>query len=307
MDEIKDDIEVLGVVDQQYGFDNNVNLDSDRERDGYVETMAMIDLTYDTTTIKGLELKAGVDVFNSLYFINNINNVLSTSPYMGFNITLAPTLVWKNRVVYNHFYTNFSPNNFSQFTFATDLRYYMRDNLYFEAGYSFMPRWYPHQKIRVLTAVPVGQLASNSVIGDDDRRDNRYSIRYNAGWDLEDMSIMIDNEFIGNNSNYVYQQSYDYWAIRTTPSILYFFNDKFYTDLSFTYEYTDYKDRRGVDASNRNRIVREYRWDINAALYYDITANTTCDFTYSYNENNSNDPTMKYSNSQMTVGASYSF
>ena len=235
------------------------------------------------------------------------NNIFSTSPYVGFDIAFAPTLVSKNRIIYNHFYTNFSPNNFSELTLSTELRYYMRDNLYHEVGYAFMPRWYPHQKIRELATLPVARLGSNSIIGNDDRRDNRYKITYNIGWDLPNMSIELDNEFVGNNSNYVYQQSYDYWSYSINQSVLYYFNDKLYTDVSFTYEYTNYKDRRGVDASDRNRLVREYRWDIGAAFYYDITDNTTLDVTYTYNENKAKDPTMKYSDSQVTVGASYNF
>ncbi|MFQ5952536.1 MAG: hypothetical protein ACE5JK_03920 [Candidatus Omnitrophota bacterium] len=304
--DIEENLDILGVVDQQYGFDNNANLESDREKDGFVETAMMLDFTYKTTTA-GLHLKAGVDVFNALYLINNVNNFFSTSPYVGFDLQITENLISVNRFIYNHFYTNNNPSNFSDITLSTDLRHYILDNFYHEAGYAFTHRWYPHSPIRILATLPVAFRAPNSILGNEDRQDHRYKVNYNVGWILPNTSIELDNAFIGNNSNYTYQQTYDYWIYRVNPSILHYFTDKFYGDVGFTYEYRRYKDLRGIDVSNRNRLVRENYWDTTASLYYDIADDTTCNVTYTYNENRSRDPFLKYSSSTVSVGISYRF
>lgn len=306
MEEFQENLEYSGIIDTQIGFDNNANLDSDRKKDGVHEIATMLDFTYQTP-LEHLRLIGGVDLFTELYYINNINNFLSTSPYLGFEVDIRPDLVSKNIIAYDHFYTNFSPSNFSELSLSTELRHYFLEDFYHEAGYSYIRRWYPHQPTRELAVLPVAPTATNSIISRTDREDTRYEVMYNIAWMFPQGYVKLRNTFVGNNSNYKYQETYDYWIYRISPSITYYFDEKFYADFTFTYEHWNYKDLRGIDPSNRHKVVRENQWAIDVSAYYDITDQTTFNVTYSYTENNSTDPFLKYSVSEVNAGVSYDF
>lgn len=306
MEEFEENLEYMGIVDTQIGFTNNADLDPDRENDGYHEIATMLDFTYQTP-LQNLRLKGGVDLFTELYYINNINNFLSTSPYLGFEVDITPDLISKNQIAYDHFYTNFSPSNFSELTISTALRHYFLDDFYQEAGYSYIRRWYPHQQTRILARAVVAPTASNSILSGKDRQDSRYEVKYDIAWMFPQGYVKLKNTFIGNDSNYTYQETYDYWIYRISPTISYYFDEKFYADFTFTYEHWHYKDLRGIDPSNRHKVVRENRWNIDVTAYYDITDQTTFNITYSYYENTATDPFLKYSVSEVTGGVSYSF
>ena len=123
----------------------------------------------------------------------------------------------------------------------------------------------------------------------------------------EYFQLLQENDFTGlvDITTDKFQEYYDYWVYRLRPSIMFFFTEKFYTDLSFIYKHTNYKDRRSTEEAGR--IEKDHTYIVNSSWYYDLTDNISLSVTYSYSENVSNDPFQKYSGSIISGGIYYSF
>lgn len=285
---------ITGYFDMQVGYDNNAYLDSNRYKDGFVQNMNNVEVTFEQTD--SLDLKAGLDTFESFYFTYNTNNIVNIAPYVGFDYEIMPGLISRNAITYDYFYyPNYENSTFNGLKLSTYLRHYVTDNLYHEGGYEFIKRWYTDRKTYNNSGQKLGT----------DREDGRHRVKYKVGFQTKKFFIRLTNEFDKNDSNDDYQDYYDYWIYRLKPSVLYFFTDKLYTDVSFIYKYTDYKDRRASDDSSKKQ--RDNTYIIYASLYYDLTKSLTLSATYSYSENDSNSPIQKYSGSMFSGGISYSF
>jgi len=281
-------------LDLQQGYDNNVDLNSRRIEDAFLQSSANVDVIYNETD--SLKIRGGIDVFDLTYYKHNVDNLLDVNPYIGFDYEIVPGLISKNRIKYDYFsYPNKKENTFSGLVLSTYLRHYIVKRIYHELGYEFLKRWYPDRKTTLANSNPSNQ----------DRIDDRFRIKYKIGASSSRAFFSLSNEYSKNDSNERYQDYYDYWVYRLRPSVMYFFTEKFYTNVGFVYKYTHYKDRRSTMDSSKH--VRDNTYMVNTSLYYDISKNTTFGITYSYNENTSNDPYQKYSGSTITGGVFYSF
>ncbi|MDP8299657.1 MAG: hypothetical protein P9L88_07150 [Candidatus Tantalella remota] len=290
----KDHLRTGGYIDQQMGYDNNVDLDSKRHKDGFSQTMANINGQY--TILDNVKLKAGLDLFTTIYFRYNKNNILDISPFVGLDWDIMDSLSLRTRLIYDgFFFPNDEESTFNGLYLKTYLRHYITKDFYQEGGVEYLMRWYPDQKTYL----------TNGFISDKDRFDKRVRFKYNLGYFSENFFVGLSNEFARNDSNDTFEQYYDYWLYRLRPSIMYFFTDKFYTDLSLVYKYTHYKDRRATN--NINNVERDNTYIFNSSFYYDIKDDLTVSVTYSYSENSSNDPFEKYSGSVITAGIYYTF
>ncbi len=286
--------EITGFVDLQQGYDNNVDLNSQRHKDGFLQGTANIDVKYEQAD--NLKLRAGVDLFEAIYYKHNVNNLLDVSPYAGFDLEITPEIISRNRVMFEYFsYPNKKESTFSGIVLTSYLRHYISRTLYQEVGYEYIRRWYPDKKVALHEAQE----------GNIDRGDERYRVKYNVGMYSDRFFVRLSNEFARNNSNYTYQEYYDYWYYRVKPSIMYFFTEKLYTAVGVIYKRTKYKDRRSTD--DPTKIVIDNTVICDATLYYDITSGMTFGLTYAYSENFSNDPYQQYSGSVVSGGIYYSF
>ena len=287
-------LEYRGYIDIQQGYDNNVDLDPDRHKDGFLQSMVNVDLTY--KGVNKLKIKAGTDVFSTIYYKYNYDNLLDVTPYVGVDIDILPNLVLTNRAKYDYFsYPNTKERTFSGLVLSSTLRHYVKKDLYHEAGVEYLKRWYPDRKIYL----------NNGRITSRERIDDRFKVKYNVGYYGERYFLRLSNEFYKNDSSDEYQEYYDYWLYRVRPSVMVFITEKFYTDLSFIYKHFHYEDRRSTD--NANQRTRNNNYIFNAAFFYDLTKKVTLSFTYSYNEMDSNDPFERYSGSIVSGGVYYSF
>ncbi len=290
----KDHLRTGGYIDQQFGYDNNVDLDSKRHNDGFSQTMANINGQY--TILDNVRFKAGSDLFTTLYFKYNKNNILDISPYVGLDWDITKSLSLRTRLIYDgFFFPNDNESTFNGLYLKTYLRHYITRDFYQEGGIEYLMRWFPDQK----TYFTDGQLSG------DDRFDKRIRAKYDLGYFAENFFVGLSNEFARNDSNDNFEQYYDYWLYRLRPSIMYFFTEKFYTDLSLVYKYTHYKDRRSTE--DINKVERDNTYIFNTSFYYDIKDNLTVSVTYSYSENASNDPFQKYSGSIISAGIYHTF
>jgi len=289
-----ENFEVRGSFDLQQGFDNNVDLDSKRHKDGFLQAIGDLEVAYKMS--EELKLKAGGDIFSILYYKYNSNNIFDIEPYVGFDYEIIPGLVSINRCSYDYFsYPNSHESTFSAIELSTALRHYLTEDLYHSLGYEYSHRWYADWKVSM----------EDSRKGDNDREDNRNTITHKIRFFFAQLILKLNNELIFVDSNHKYQDYYDSWKYSVKPGIMYFLTDQLYTDISFRYKHTNYKNRRSSE--DLNKKVRDNTYTLSAALYYDLTKNMTLEVSYSYSENDSNDPFNKYSGSIVSGGIYYSF
>ncbi len=292
--EIKKRFDMSAFLDVQLGYDNNVDLDSKRHKDGFQQSTANVDLTY--RAMDRLNLKAGTDVFETIYFKYNRNNIVDVAPYAGFDLYITPDLISRNRFIFDAFvYPNEKESTYYGIALSTYLRHYFYHDVYQELGFEYLKRWYPERK----TFNSAGRRC------DKDRIDDRVRVKYTVGAYFDRAFLRVSNEYSGNDSNDDFQQYYDYQVYRLRPSVMFFFTDDIYTDVSLVYKYTRYKDRRTTEDPGQRESDHTYIF--NSSLYYDITKNLALGVTYSYSENASNDPFQKYSESIISGGVYCSF
>ena len=290
----RDRTQINAFIDIQQGYDNNVDLDPRRHKDGFLQTTANVEITYDQTDT--FKFVSGSDLFSIIYYKYNVDNILDITPYAGFDWEILPGFVSRNRVTYDYFsFPNEKEDTFSGMVLSTYLRHFVTEDFYQEAGFEYLRRWYPDQKVTM----------TNLEIGNADREDTRYRYKYNLGYFTKMFFIRLENGFIFNDSTEVYQDYYDYWNYRVKPAVMVFFTDKLYTDVSLVYRHFIYKDRRSTE--DINDVTRSDLFIFNSTIYFDITKNMTLEFTYTYTENVSNDPFEKYSGSMISGGVYYSF
>ncbi len=289
-----EDYDIYFSFDAQQGYDNNVELDSNRYKDGFFQGSANLEIGY--KKIDKLNLKTGIDLFDVTYYKYNRNNLVDIYPYISSDIEVSENWIWKNQIGIDFFnYPNDKESSFTGTELSTALRNYLSETLYHEAEFEYFLRWYPDNKVTL----------HDARIGNDDREDARYKVSYVIGKHFEKFSVKLYNEGYFNESNTDFEDYYDYWIYRIKPSIMYFFTDKLYTNLSFTYKYTDYKDRRSSEDSEKH--VRDNTYIVSSSFFYDITKEFSVGITYTYSENASDDPLQKYSGSVVSGGIYYSF
>ncbi len=288
-------MEVRGFVDLQQGYNNNVELSPSRYKDGFIQVRTNIDIAH--LPADNLKIKTGIDLFDITYYKYNINNLFDVSPYVGFDWKILPGLISRNRCIYDYLsYPNYKRSTFSGIVLSSYLRHYFLKNIYHEVGYEYLRRWYPDRKIYNAD----GRRCST------ERIDDRYRVKYIVrGKFFSRFYVKLINEFSRNDSNYSYQEYYDYWYYRLKPSAMFFITKQFYTDANLLYKYIRYKDRRNTE--DDSETARYHTFLLNTSLYYDIFEDLTLGVTYSYTENLSNDPYREYSGSTISAGIYYTF
>lgn len=289
-----EDVEFHGYVDTQMGYDNNVELDSTKKEDGYSQSSANFEFSYNE--IEKLKLMTGTDLFGLMYFNHNRNNLINVSPYVGFDYEITPEIISANRIIYDYFgYPKEKEDTFHGLRLSTELRHYLREDVYHEIVYEYLWRWYPKRK-KILTS-----LAQSN----NNMKEGQWRLRHVVGFFGDKIFLRISNQFSANDSNYEFEDYYDWWQYRLRPSIMYFITDSVYLDLAFVYRRIVYKDR--IITTSASDKERDNNYLFNASIYYDINESVTMNCTYTYTENTSNDSFQKYSGSTVTGGLSYNF
>lgn len=292
--EVVKKFEINSFVDIQQGYDNNVELDSKRLKDGFFQITSNVDALYHYSDT--VRFNAGMDAFDTTYYKYNVNNIFDLYPYIGVDWEIMPDIVWSNHIAYDYFaYPNLKESTYSGMKFSSYLECFMTEDIYHKIGYEHLKKWYPDSKIGL----------HDNRVGNDDRKDDRHKVKYTIGMYSPNYLVKVSNEVYYNDANDLYQDYYDFWVYRVRPSIMYFVTENIYLDLSLIYKHVKFDDRRSTE--NPDKKVQDNMWVLNAAVYYDFAENITVGLTYSYSENFSNDPFYKYSGSIFSGGIYYSF
>jgi hypothetical protein len=277
------------------GFDNNVDLDSDRKKDALTEVSLNTEATYNYTD--DLRIRLENYTTNVMYFNINEANLIDMYNEFAMETDLLDDLL-KFGAEYALEFVVF-PNDEDGSFHSNHVRPYIRHNitpyLYHEFDYKFLYKWYEHDK----TIHADGYRTSNR------RRDERHAIDYVAGVYIGDKAMLKTKiELYHNNGNYEYRKYYDYWLFKIKPSVTVKVTDRLYASSSFAYQQRRYDGRL---SSEDDEHVFDDTFVYNASLLYDLTKSFTAVVNFSYRENASNEPLQRYSGSLVTAGLYYSF
>jgi len=277
------------------GFDNNVNLDPSRKKDGFLEASLNTEVTYNYTD--EIRLKLENYTTNIMYYNVNNANMLDVYTRTGLETDILNKLVTLGAdYVFDFVCFPLDPDG----TYlGNEARVYAKHRLlsylYQRLRYRYLHKNYTKGKTR----------AADREWTDTLRRDNRHTMDYEVGFYLTDKAILKGNiELFRNTSNYAYFEYYNYWSFRVRPSFILTLTKKLYTTGSFAYQQRRYDDRL---SSENDEHVWDDTCSFNVSLLYNLTRSFTIALNCGYRENVSNEPLQKYSGTIFTGGVYYSF
>ncbi len=277
------------------GFDNNVNLDPDRKKDGFLDASLNTEVAYNYTD--DIRLKVENYTTSVLYY-----NVNSANMFDFYNRAGLELDIFEDRVMVGADYVLdyvLFPNDKNGTYLGNEAKVFIKHKLtpdfYHKLGYKFLHKGYADDRTR----------GSNMEKTETTRTDDRNEIDYEVGLYLFNRLILRTSiEFYKNDSNYQYMDYYDYWSFKVRPSLMYSITKNLYTSASFSYQQRRYDDRL---SSNNDEHVQDNTYVFNTSILYDLSKSFTVAINYSYRENVSNDSLQKYSGSIVTGGLYYSF
>ncbi|MBL7157465.1 MAG: outer membrane beta-barrel protein [Candidatus Omnitrophica bacterium] len=277
------------------GYDNNVNLDPERKKDGFLETSLNTEAVYNYTD--DIRLKVENDTANVLYYNEKDASLLDIYNKAGLELDLlndALTVGMDYALDYLIFPRD-EDGTYLSHEVKAFIKHAIVGDFYHKIGYRLLFKNYSHDKTLN------GRKERTSKL----RHDVRNGIDYEAGMHLLDRAIVKTSlQFYRNKSNYEYHDYYDYWSFKVRPSFILMLNDKLYTSGSFTYQQRTYDGRL---SSEDDEHVYDDTYSFNISVLYDITRSFTFALSLSYRENSSNEPLQKYSGTVFTGGLYYSF
>jgi len=276
------------------GFDNNVNLDPTRKKDGFLQISLNTELAYKYTD--DIRLTAENDTSNIVYYNTHSANLLDIYNRIGLELDLNDdmfTLGTDYALDFVYF-----PIDIDGTYIGNEVRAYAKHNitdwLEHRIRYKFLYKSYTR-----------GRAVKADGYQGKFRRDYRNGLDYQAELYLMDKAILRGNiECYYNKSNYKYFNYYDFWSFRVKPSLIVMFTEKLYANSSFSYQQRLYDARL---SSITNEHVYDNTYTVNVSVLYDLSKSFTVAINYSYRENSSNEPLQKYSGSIVTGGVYYSF
>ncbi len=271
------------------GYDNNVFLNSDRKQDGFSE--AIFDVSVANPLNGRWDVLSGASAHNITYWDSSAASLVDTNIRLGFEGKLPAdiTLTVLDNIELLEYYSNRDGEYVGNKT-GFSLRQKLPNNFFHAIGYEYFYKNYSERKA-------LNGWGGNS---DKDRADNRNTVNYELGVYLKKAMIKVFGEYYLNDSNDSFMDYYKYDSRRFGASAMYLFTDKLNGYLSFIHQRRGFSDRTIPDDSTIHEHDKTYL--TSTSLFYDIFKNTTLGLNYSYRQNNSNNPTQKYSGSITTLG-----
>jgi len=292
--------EILFYADFYEGYDNNVNLDSTRKGDTYTELA--LDAGYKQPFGNGFDVTLD-------YYLSAITyHELTDGSFYDSNLSVEfdkklTSLPFRFSLSSNLEY-NYYPKDESARFYAiepeTFIRHDINDNIYQKLVYSFMFKEYTDRSPQD------GAGASKP----GDRKDLRNSLTHELNFILFNEYILkLRNQYSVNDSNDQYLDYYDYDTYRIDATVIMpvfpVLFKNLYGLLNCGYQFRDYKTRTLV--ADTSKTQEDDFYNVLSALIYDLNDAFSVSFNYTYNQNESNEPSEKYSGSTYSLGLHYAF
>jgi len=293
---LTDFIALGGYVDLSFGYNNNVNSNSERNGDVFFQMSSRVQAAY--TGWHTSQPVIGFDTFATKYSEREDGDGYDIAVFTGVDWKVNPRLLWSNRIIFDSYFMPDSKNsNFYAPKFSTSVRHLLTKRLSHKLTYEWSYLDYYKRIIRSGNGQPSTEGTK--------RHDYRNRCAYSLNFRFDKVRLGLLTEMVFNESNYTLEDYYDYHSFRAKPSITYYINDNLSAELTFSAKEKKYKDR--PISTNSNDEVSETNLFYSAAIYYDLKQNVTCGITYTYTENSSNEPTQEYSGSTIFTSLTYIF
>lgn len=286
--------DVKPYVSTLFGYDNNVNLNSARKGDLLAEELFGLDMIFKLA--KDLKVRFNYIFTNIGYFEIKDSDLqdhfieLSVEKNIGSKWTLKPHIGFDGVMFFHDTISSYLENNV-----GLKIKYKITDKLYNSLDYSYVYRNYYKRNIGDYYNVRQNK----------NRDDDRNVLEYEIGsFHLKNTLLKFKYRYYFNHSNYNYLSYYDYNDRQIYVSAVHLFTDKLTGFASFAYEMRDYRTRTVPDI---NVAQEDNIYKTTAAFFYDMTKNISLNLTYSWRENDSNDPAEKYAGFIITSGLTYTF
>ena len=277
------------------GFDNNVNLDPSRKKDGFLETSLNTEVAYNYTD----DIRLRIENYTTDIIYYNVNNANMLDIYneIGYQVDILDDMFTFDVgyvLEYVYFPCDEDGTYFGNEAGAS-IRHNIFEDLYQEVGYKFSNKLFSNDTIRNASGDMDSEL----------RRDFRNGAGYEIGYHVMDRAIIRTTiDVYENEGNYEYFDYYDYWSFKVRPSFIVSLTKKLYASGSFTYEQKRYKGRLSTE---NDEHVYDNTYSFNVSGMYNLSESFIVAVNFGYRENESNEPLQKYSGSIVTAGAYYSF
>lgn len=271
------------------GYDNNVFLDSRRERDTFSEGILDAGVTY---PLNGRwDVLGGISAHDVTYWKATDANIVDTDLKFGFEGKLLwdMTVTTYNDVEFLEYQANADGNYFGDRT-GIVLKQKLPNDFFHSFSYEYFYKDYSDRKA----------LNGWGGLTDKNRKDNRNTLYYDLGVYLKKSMFKVFGEYYLNRSNDNFLDYYDYDSLRLGSSMIYLITNKMSAYLSYYRQFKNYSDR--TIPGDNTYGEKDRTWVTAASLFYDISKNTTLGLNYSYRQNLSNNPAQKYSGSITSLG-----
>lgn len=276
------------------GFDNNPHLNSGRKEDAYFQTFYRG--KFETPLTKKMDGSLLYEFMNLLYADEGALDLMRNR--FGGEVSRRLGKDLKAGIGYTFDsieYIRTGHDDYIENTGTLKLEHQLPDKMFHAIQYDLSYRMYDDWKVRT----------SASVFGERERTDWRNTVEYSVGKFFEKDLVKLFAEFYRNDSNDAYLNYYDYDSYRMGGSVSHMFTEKISGYLSLSRQYRDYRSRTLINDSGQKENDTTYLYT--TALYYTLNNSVTLGASYTYRQNNSNEPSEKYSGSLASVSTYYRF
>jgi len=287
----------LFYADAYEGYDNNVNLDSQRKKDVYTEVDAQLGYKYPFNSLFGATLN---------YYLNSLNYYeVTDATFYDNNLSLAldtnlfdekAKLTWGNSAGYIY-YPHEERSTYFSYDSQISLKHSLTKTFSHKLAYDFIFRDFPDRKAGNGAGAAKGS----------DRMDIRNSLTYElSGLLVRDIFMRLNNQYYVNDSNDQFMDYYDYSSYRTSlTAIMPLFTKRLYGLVTIGYQRRVYNSRQLVN--DKSETEKDNTYEGGSSLIFDITKKISMSLNYLYRQNESNEPSQKYSGSMVSAGFHYAF
>lgn len=275
------------------GYENNVQLDSSRKGDMFTEAAVFTEGEYKISKNVGLGVE--YDLIAVLYseftrfdFMDNegrafVKYYLDNNWWIKAGYLLG--MVW-----YPHdkdgTYTTYGP--------LLETKYYINRDLYLQCGYEYTEYDYDKRKKK----------DHRNVTLETTRQDDRHVLRFAVGKYFKDLLIKVSEKIDFNESNDEFMDFYDYMSYRTSIFAGLPLFKKFYVSGYASFRIKDFDSRKTLDLSE---VEEQKTYSAAGSIYYKLYKDVYISSTYTYTQNESNEPLNEFSESIISAGLQVMF
>ncbi|KPK42240.1 MAG: hypothetical protein AMJ78_03250 [Omnitrophica WOR_2 bacterium SM23_29] len=276
------------------GYDNNVNLDSQRKGDTFSEGIFDAEAIYPITG--RWDVFGGVGVHDITYWDVTDASLVDTDLRFGFEGKFFGTVTL---TALNDFEIIEYPYNEDGSYIGDKVGFkikhllpktYLPATFFHSFGYEYFYKNYMDRK------------ASNGygAKSPNDRVDKRHTLDCEFGAYFKKAMLKFSGEYYFNDSNDQYLSYYDYQSRRIGLSLIYLLTDKMTAILSAGHQRKHFIHR--ITRVDNTKLETDKIFTAGASIFYDIYKNVSLGLNYFYRENDSNDPIQEYSGSITSLG-----